>query len=154
MSKALSQDLRTRVLAAVDAGSSCRGAAARFGVSAASAIRWAARRRAQGRPPQGSGRRSPVGADRGVSRLHSGPLPGEDGYHAHRDQGGAGGAGRRGRPDHGLALLRAAGADVQKRMARPVCKPCVRGDLTGLRQRIRSRGHAPAKMEFGALWSS
>jgi putative transposase len=26
--------------------------------------------------------------------------------------------------------------------------------LTGLRQRIRSRGQAPAKMEFRALWSS
>jgi transposase len=29
-----------------------------------------------------------------------------------------------------------------------------RGDLTGLRQRIRSRGCAPAKMEFRAPWSS
>ena len=43
---------------------------------------------------------------------------------------------------------------VQKRMARPVGKRLVRGDLTGLRQRIRSRGHAPAKMEFRAPWSS
>ena len=40
MPQALSFDLRTRVLAAIDAGLSCRQAAARFGVSASSAIRW------------------------------------------------------------------------------------------------------------------
>ena len=37
MPKALSFDLRSRVLAAIDAGLSCRQAAARFGVSASSA---------------------------------------------------------------------------------------------------------------------
>src|SRR5215204_3546970 len=42
MPKALSFDLRSRVLAAVDAGLSCRQAATRFGVSASSAIRWQA----------------------------------------------------------------------------------------------------------------
>ncbi len=42
MSKALSVDLRERVVAAIAAGSSCRAAAVRFGVSAASAVRWAA----------------------------------------------------------------------------------------------------------------
>lgn len=36
----LSQNLRERVVAAIDDGTSCRAAAARFGVSAASAIRW------------------------------------------------------------------------------------------------------------------
>jgi hypothetical protein len=41
-----------------------------------------------------------------------------------------------------------------KRMARPVRKQLLRGDLTGLRQRIRSRGYAPAKIEFRAAWSS
>jgi transposase len=40
MGRALSVDLRQRVVAAVDSGLSCRAAAARFGVSAASAIRW------------------------------------------------------------------------------------------------------------------
>ena len=61
MAKALSMDLRDRVLASVDAGSSCRQAAQRFGVSVSSAIRWCARRREQGdaRPqPQGGDRRS------------------------------------------------------------------------------------------------
>jgi transposase len=48
MPKPLSLDLRSRVLAAVDGGLSCRQAAERFGVSASSAIRWFARRREVG----------------------------------------------------------------------------------------------------------
>lgn len=48
MSKALSVDLRERVVAAVAEGASCRAAAARFGVSASSAIRWCARLRSTG----------------------------------------------------------------------------------------------------------
>src|SRR3954453_9185788 len=61
MPKALSFDLRSRVLAAIDAGLSCRQAAARFGVSASSAIRWQGMRRTGGeaRPkPQGGDRLS------------------------------------------------------------------------------------------------
>ena len=61
MPKALSFDLRSRVLAAIDAGLSCRQAATRFGVSASSAIRWQGMRRAGGdaRPkPQGGDRLS------------------------------------------------------------------------------------------------
>lgn len=40
MSKALSVDLRERVVAAIEGGMSRRQAAARFGVSPASAVRW------------------------------------------------------------------------------------------------------------------
>jgi transposase len=40
MSKALSVDLRIRVLASVDGGASHREAAERFGVSAAGVSRW------------------------------------------------------------------------------------------------------------------
>jgi transposase len=40
MARTLSQDLRDRVVAAIDEGLSCHAAAARFGVSASSAIRW------------------------------------------------------------------------------------------------------------------
>jgi len=40
MARTLSQDLRDRVVAAIDGGLSCRTAAARFGVSVSSAIRW------------------------------------------------------------------------------------------------------------------
>ena len=42
---ALSMDLRTRLLAAVDSGSSCRAAAARFGVAPSTAVRWRAQQR-------------------------------------------------------------------------------------------------------------
>lgn len=59
MPKSLSFDLRSRVLAAVDEGFSCRQAAARFGVSASSAIRWQALRRLGG-----DGRPKPQGGDR------------------------------------------------------------------------------------------
>jgi transposase len=49
MAKALSQDLRDRVVAAIDGGVSRRSAAARFGVSVSSAIRWHQLAREQGR---------------------------------------------------------------------------------------------------------
>jgi transposase len=49
MAKALSQDLRDRVVAAVEGGLSRRGAAARFGVSVSSAIRWHQLAREHGR---------------------------------------------------------------------------------------------------------
>ena len=48
MSKALSVDLRERVVAAIAGGASRREAAVRFGVSASSAIRWASLVRGQG----------------------------------------------------------------------------------------------------------
>ena len=59
MSKPLSLDLRTRVLAAISGGLSCREAAVRFGVSASSAIRWRALERRQG-----NAKAKPVGGDR------------------------------------------------------------------------------------------
>ena len=40
MTKSLSFDLRKRVIAAIQAGSSCREAAKRFDIAAATAIRW------------------------------------------------------------------------------------------------------------------
>ena len=40
MARTLSQDLRDRVVGAIDGGMSCRTAAAHFGVSTSSAIRW------------------------------------------------------------------------------------------------------------------
>jgi len=48
MSKALSVDLRRRVVEAIEGGLSRRQAAERFGVSASSAIRWHGRFRAEG----------------------------------------------------------------------------------------------------------
>lgn len=61
MSKALSLDLRVRVLEAVAEGASHREAAERFGVGAASVSRWRALARAHGDPrprTQGGDRRS------------------------------------------------------------------------------------------------
>ena len=48
MAKPYSLDLRTRVVAAVLAGQSCRSVARRFGVSIASVVKWVQRYRATG----------------------------------------------------------------------------------------------------------
>ena len=48
MAQPLSMDLRSRLLAAVDGGLSCRAAAIRFGVAPSTAIRWHAQRRETG----------------------------------------------------------------------------------------------------------
>jgi transposase len=66
MSKALSVDLRIRVLAAVEAGASHRQAAARFGVSAASVSRWRSLLRVQGDTRPG-----PLGGDRRSGRIEA-----------------------------------------------------------------------------------
>jgi transposase len=61
MTKALSVDLRDRVVAVIDGGLSRRQAAARFGVSVSSAIRWHALARRTGTATprrQGGDRRS------------------------------------------------------------------------------------------------
>jgi len=60
MTKALSVDLRRRVIKAIEDGASCRQAATRFGVSASSAIRWHALARMGDATPkqQGGDRRS------------------------------------------------------------------------------------------------
>ena len=66
MSNALSLDLRSRVLAAIGEGLSCRQAALRFGVSASSAIRWCARERTQG-----DARPKALGGDRRSGRIEA-----------------------------------------------------------------------------------
>jgi transposase len=69
MGRCLSEDLRTRVVDAVAEGSSRRSAAARFGVSVASAIRWA-----DAADKTGSAEAKPQGGDRRSQRIeaHSG----------------------------------------------------------------------------------
>jgi transposase len=66
MSKALSLDLRVRVLRAVAEGARHRAAAARFGVGAASVSRWRALERMQGDPRPG-----PLGGDRRSGRVEA-----------------------------------------------------------------------------------
>jgi transposase len=61
MARALSQDLRSRVIAAVDGGMSRRSAAERFGIGVATAIRWVRSWRVEGRStavPMGGDTRS------------------------------------------------------------------------------------------------
>jgi transposase len=66
MSKALSVDLRVRVLAAVSSGATHREAAERFGVSAASVSRWRGLEREQGVP-----RPKALGGDRRSGRIEA-----------------------------------------------------------------------------------
>jgi transposase len=64
MTKSISEDLRSRVIAAVDGGMSRRAAAARFGVAAASAVRWVRDWR-----ETGSTRAKPQGGDMRSQRI-------------------------------------------------------------------------------------
>ena len=66
MSKALSVDLRERVVPAIAAGWSCRPAAVGFGVGAASAVRWAALLREAGSVAPG-----PLGGDWRSAQIES-----------------------------------------------------------------------------------
>ena len=66
MAAALSLDLRKRVIAAIEAGASCRQAAERFGVGKASAIRWHARFRVEGEVAS-----KPMGGDRHSHRVEA-----------------------------------------------------------------------------------
>lgn len=61
MTRPLSNDLRVRLVSAVESGLSCRSAAERFGVAASTAIKWVDRWRRTGRvdpDPQGGDYRS------------------------------------------------------------------------------------------------
>jgi transposase len=62
MSRAYSIDLRERVVTAMGSGASARAAAAQFGVSVASAVRWSQRQRRTGgvAPDKLGGHRKPV----------------------------------------------------------------------------------------------
>lgn len=64
MARTLSQDLRDRVIAAIEGGQSCRAAADRFSVSPTTAIRWRQDARQDGRAIA-----KPRGGDRLPSRI-------------------------------------------------------------------------------------
>jgi transposase len=66
MAKWLSEDLRSRLIAAVDAGMSRRAAADRFGVAAASAVRWVHEWRTTG-----ARRAKPKGGDQRSYRIEA-----------------------------------------------------------------------------------
>lgn len=72
MGQPLSMDLRSRLLAAIDGGMSCRPAAARFGVAPSTAIRWQAQWHATGHcspKPQGGDMRSRMIEEQGQDIL-------------------------------------------------------------------------------------
>jgi transposase len=48
MTAPLSNDLRERVVSAIEAGESCRSVAARFGIAVSSAVKWSQRYRVSG----------------------------------------------------------------------------------------------------------
>ena len=62
MARPLSNDLRERVVAAVDSGESCPSVAARFDVAVSSEVKWSQRRRRTGTvaPGKMGGHRKPV----------------------------------------------------------------------------------------------
>ena len=66
MSRSLPDDLRLRVIKAVEAGTSRRQAAARYGVSVSAAIRWVRRWRENGEV-----RARPLGGDRRSGRIET-----------------------------------------------------------------------------------
>jgi transposase len=66
MARTLSEDLRSRVIAAVESGLSRRAAADRFGVSVATAIRWVRAFKATG-----STRAQPKGGDQRSHRIEA-----------------------------------------------------------------------------------
>jgi len=66
MSRALSEDLRSRVISAVDGGMSRRSAAERFGIGVATAIRWLRSWRNEGRASA-----MPVGGDKRSYRIEA-----------------------------------------------------------------------------------
>lgn len=66
MSKPLSQDLRERLIAAVEGGQSRRSAARRFGVAASTAIKWLDQWQREGRVSA-----KPVGGDRHSHRMEA-----------------------------------------------------------------------------------
>ena len=66
MARALSLDLRERVIDAIETGASCGQATERFGIGKASAIRWHARYRAEGEIAA-----KPMGGDRHSHRTEA-----------------------------------------------------------------------------------
>src|SRR5271156_4728424 len=62
MTRALSNDLRERVVAAIASGESCRSVATRFGVAVSSVVKWSQRYRSTGSvaPGKMGGHRKPV----------------------------------------------------------------------------------------------
>ena len=142
-----SQDLRARVLAAIDGGMAARSAASVFQVSVSYIYKALIRRRRTGEVSASSQRghrpRKLTSAQEVALASHIAAHPDVTlaalqiwlaAEHAVRLSNGA-----------MWSAVDRLGLSFKKRMARPVRKRHVRGDLTGLRQRIRSRSCRPGQ---------
>jgi transposase len=154
MARPYSQDLRDRVVGSVASGRSCRATAALFGVSVASVVKWTQRWHATGSAAakqMGGWRQLLLKGERTwlLARIAEKPdltLRAVMAELAERGTPASYGAVWR--------FFKHEGITFKKRMARPVRKGLLRGDLTSLRQRIRSRGSCPGQDGVRALWSS
>lgn len=155
MTRPYSMDLRERVVAAVAEGRLRRAVARLFRLGEATVIRWAKRHATTGSVaarPMGGLRHDVLGIERAWLRARMAAVP-DLTVRALRAELLAE-RGLRASYDAVWRFLRDEGLTFKKRMARPVCKRFPRSSLVSLRQRIRSRSNAPAKMEIRAFWSS
>lgn len=90
MTAPLSNDLRERVVRAVDGGESCRSVAARFGIAVSSAVKWSERYRTTGSvaPDKMGGHRKPILEAPGVHHRADQPDAASDAARTERRAGG------------------------------------------------------------------
>ena len=121
MTRPLSDDLRRRVVTAVDDGMSRRGAARRFGIAPSTAIKWGSGVASDGQlSAQSARRRQALAADRGASCDGSGAGRRDPGHDPGGDRGSSGERARgAGLPEHGVALLPPPRASPSKKRLTP-----------------------------------
>ncbi len=122
MTAPLSNDLRERVVGAIEGGESCRSSAARFGVAVSSAVKWHQRYRATGSvaPGKMGGHRKRILEPHRsfiVERINQ---TSHLTLHGLKDELAARGV--KVSHDTVWTFLRREGLRFKKRMARPVCK--------------------------------
>jgi transposase len=149
MARSLSLDLRERVVDAGAKGMSCRQAAARFGVSASSAIRWVAQvRSGLALVPKNQGGDRRVAAHRGRGGLHSRRGGTAARHDTCRTQGKAERARHKRRDRNALALLPASPHHAEKKITH--ASEQQRADVKSAREAWfeRQPGFNPAKLIF------
>ncbi len=153
MPKAISPDLRMRILRAVAAGMSQRAAARRFEVASSTVTGWLTRLRKLGCPqPRHAAPHPPPPAarDRRPSRLPARPAEGRPGPHDRGTARGACGRGLRRELVHGADLPQA-----QRRQAQegPPARPPPQAAPEAPRRRSAGRGERPEALEPGPIIS-
>ena len=120
MARALSVDLRRRVVGAIEGGLSCRAAAQRFGVTPSSAIWWRAQERREGdlRPKRQGGDRHSHRIEAHAELILS-ALAAKTDITLGRTAGRVEGARRRRRHRHAVAVLQRRKITRKKRRRTP-----------------------------------